>query len=91
MQELKNVNKYSQNIGQAYQILKLQNSPSTVCGAQRTPCRPTVGTPGTAQCYAIWCAAENTAWADRAFLVKPSDVFFQGLPQRPTDRHQVII
>lgn len=69
----------------------VQNSPGTVCGAQRTPCQPTAGTPGTALCYAIQYEAGNTAWADRAFLVKPSDVFFQGLPQHPTDRHQVII
>lgn len=67
-----------------------QHSPGRVCGAPRTPCLPAAGTPGTDRCYAIWCEAESTAWADRAFWAKPSDVFSQGLPRHPTDKHQAI-
>lgn len=70
----------------------LQNLPDTVCGAQRTPYLLTAGIPDTDQYYAIQCEAENTTPADRAFSVKPFDVFFHGLPQHPRDRqHQGVI
>jgi hypothetical protein len=69
----------------------LYTLPDTVCGAQRIPYLLTAGIPDTDQCYAIWCEAENTTLAGKAFLTKPSDVFFHGLLQHPTNRHQVII
>lgn len=69
----------------------LQNLPDTACGAQRIPYPLTAGIPDTDRYYAIWCEAENTTLADKAFSVKPFDMFFHGLPQHPTDRHQVVI
>lgn len=65
------------------------DSPGRVCGAQRTPCLPTAGTPGTDPWCAVWCEAENTVLADKASSVRPSDVSFHGLPLDPTKRHQV--
>lgn len=68
-----------------------QNLPDTVCGAQRIPYLLTEGIPDTDQYYAIWCEAENTTLADKAFSVKPFDEFFHGLLQHPRNRHQVVI
>lgn len=65
-----------------------QNLPDTVCGAQRIPYRLTASIPDIDPYYAKWCEAENTTLADKAFSVEPSDVFFHGLLQHPTDRHK---
>lgn len=65
-----------------------QNLPNTVCGAQRIPYLLTAGILDTDRYYAIWCEAENTTLADKAFSAKPSDVFFHGLLQHhPIDSH----